>query len=87
VKMLPDLCLEGMLFIHGGLLLLCRTGERCRSGGPVEGCAKGRGVWRKDGARSRGCGRLHDGDVVLLLAAGTGYTWAATVVRWGMGSW
>jgi 3-oxoacyl-[acyl-carrier-protein] synthase III len=28
-------------------------------------------------------GRLHDGDVVLLLAAGIGYTWAATVVRWG----
>ena len=28
-------------------------------------------------------GRVGDGDVVLLLAAGTGYTWAATVVRWG----
>ena len=28
-------------------------------------------------------GRVNDGDVVLLLAAGTGYTWAATVVRWG----
>jgi 3-oxoacyl-[acyl-carrier-protein] synthase-3 len=28
-------------------------------------------------------GRVTDGDVVLLLAAGTGYTWAATVVRWG----
>jgi 3-oxoacyl-[acyl-carrier-protein] synthase-3 len=28
-------------------------------------------------------GRVSDGDVVLLLAAGTGYTWAATVVRWG----
>ncbi|HLU44115.1 MAG TPA: 3-oxoacyl-ACP synthase [Natronosporangium sp.] len=27
--------------------------------------------------------RLRDGDVVLLLAAGTGYTWAASVVRWG----
>lgn len=24
-----------------------------------------------------------DGDLVLLLAAGTGYTWAATAVRWG----
>ena len=24
-----------------------------------------------------------DGDLVLLLAAGTGYTWAASVVRWG----
>ena len=24
-----------------------------------------------------------DGDLVLLLAAGTGYTWAATVLRWG----
>ena len=28
-------------------------------------------------------GDLHDGDLVLLLAAGTGYTWAASVVRWG----
>ena len=28
-------------------------------------------------------GRLGDGDVVLLLAAGIGYTWAATTVRWG----
>jgi 3-oxoacyl-[acyl-carrier-protein] synthase-3 len=28
-------------------------------------------------------GRLGDGDHVLLLAAGTGYTWAAAVVRWG----
>jgi 3-oxoacyl-[acyl-carrier-protein] synthase-3 len=26
--------------------------------------------------------RLQPGDPVLLLAAGTGYTWAATVVRW-----
>jgi 3-oxoacyl-[acyl-carrier-protein] synthase-3 len=26
---------------------------------------------------------LRNGDVVLLLAAGTGYTWAATVLRWG----
>lgn len=28
-------------------------------------------------------GRVGDGDVVLLVAAGTGYTWAASVVRWG----
>jgi 3-oxoacyl-[acyl-carrier-protein] synthase-3 len=28
-------------------------------------------------------GRLADGDLVLLLSAGTGYTWAASVVRWG----
>jgi 3-oxoacyl-[acyl-carrier-protein] synthase III len=28
-------------------------------------------------------GRLADGDVVLLLAAGTGFTWAATALRWG----
>jgi 3-oxoacyl-[acyl-carrier-protein] synthase-3 len=28
-------------------------------------------------------GRLADGDVVLLLAAGTGYTWAATAMRFG----
>jgi 3-oxoacyl-[acyl-carrier-protein] synthase-3 len=31
-------------------------------------------------------GQVSDGDVVLLLAAGTGYTWAATVVRWGPAS-
>jgi 3-oxoacyl-[acyl-carrier-protein] synthase-3 len=30
--------------------------------------------------------RLRDGDHVLLLAAGTGYTWAAAVVRWGKAS-
>jgi len=28
-------------------------------------------------------GEITDSDLVLLLAAGTGYTWAATVVRWG----
>jgi 3-oxoacyl-[acyl-carrier-protein] synthase-3 len=28
-------------------------------------------------------GDVVDGDLVLLLAAGTGYTWAASVVRWG----
>ena len=28
-------------------------------------------------------GDLRDGQLVLLLAAGTGYTWAASVVRWG----
>jgi 3-oxoacyl-[acyl-carrier-protein] synthase III len=28
-------------------------------------------------------GKVRDGDVVLLVAAGTGYTWAASVVRWG----
>jgi 3-oxoacyl-[acyl-carrier-protein] synthase-3 len=28
-------------------------------------------------------GRLHDGDLVILLAAGTGYSWAATAIRWG----
>ena len=33
--------------------------------------------------RARRSGRLADGDVVLLLAAGTGYTWAATTLRWG----
>lgn len=27
--------------------------------------------------------QLADGDLVLLLAAGTGYTWASSVVRWG----
>ena len=33
--------------------------------------------------RAARSGRLAAGDVVLLLSAGTGYTWAATVVRWG----
>ena len=28
-------------------------------------------------------GRIGDGDLVLLLSAGTGYTWAAFAVRWG----
>jgi 3-oxoacyl-[acyl-carrier-protein] synthase-3 len=28
-------------------------------------------------------GVLADGELVLLLAAGTGYTWAASVIRWG----
>ena len=33
--------------------------------------------------RAARAGDLSEGDLVLLLAAGTGYTWAATVVRWG----
>ena len=33
--------------------------------------------------RAARAGDLQDGDLVLLLAAGTGYTWAASVVRWG----
>jgi 3-oxoacyl-[acyl-carrier-protein] synthase-3 len=33
--------------------------------------------------RARGQGRLHDGDLVVLLAAGTGYSWSATAIRWG----
>lgn len=33
--------------------------------------------------RADRAGDLCDGDLVLLLAAGTGYTWAASVVRWG----
>ena len=33
--------------------------------------------------RASRAGELRDGDLVLLLAAGTGYTWAATVLRWG----
>ncbi|MBM2821964.1 MAG: 3-oxoacyl-ACP synthase [Thermoleophilia bacterium] len=28
-------------------------------------------------------GDVEDGDLVVLLAAGTGYTWAATALRWG----
>ena len=33
--------------------------------------------------RAARAGMLRDGEFVLLLAAGTGYTWAASVVRWG----
>jgi 3-oxoacyl-[acyl-carrier-protein] synthase-3 len=33
--------------------------------------------------RAARAGALRDGELVLLLAAGTGYTWAASVVRWG----
>jgi 3-oxoacyl-[acyl-carrier-protein] synthase-3 len=33
--------------------------------------------------RAARTGELRDGELVLLLAAGTGYTWAASVVRWG----
>jgi 3-oxoacyl-[acyl-carrier-protein] synthase III len=33
--------------------------------------------------RAARAGQMRPGDVALLLAAGTGYTWAATVVRWG----
>ena len=32
--------------------------------------------------RAGRAGELRRGDLVLLLAAGTGYTWAATVIRW-----
>lgn len=28
-------------------------------------------------------GRLKDGDIVVTIAAGTGYTWASTVIKWG----
>jgi 3-oxoacyl-[acyl-carrier-protein] synthase-3 len=33
--------------------------------------------------RAARAGKLADGELVLLLAAGTGYTWAASVIRWG----
>lgn len=33
--------------------------------------------------RAVSASQITDGDIVLLLAAGTGYTWAATIVRWG----
>jgi 3-oxoacyl-[acyl-carrier-protein] synthase-3 len=33
--------------------------------------------------RAARAGELRSGESVLLLAAGTGYTWAATVIRWG----
>ena len=28
-------------------------------------------------------GRLQDGDLVVTIAAGTGYSWASTVIKWG----
>jgi len=28
-------------------------------------------------------GKLKDGDIIVMLAAGIGYTWAANVIRWG----
>jgi hypothetical protein len=28
-------------------------------------------------------GLLHDGDLIVLAGAGTGYTWSATALRWG----
>ena len=28
-------------------------------------------------------GRIHAGDLVIMLGAGTGYSWAATAVKWG----
>jgi 3-oxoacyl-[acyl-carrier-protein] synthase-3 len=33
--------------------------------------------------RAARAGELREGELVLLLAGGTGYTWAASVVRWG----
>jgi 3-oxoacyl-[acyl-carrier-protein] synthase-3 len=33
--------------------------------------------------RAARAGALTKGELVLLLAAGTGYTWAASVIRWG----
>jgi 3-oxoacyl-[acyl-carrier-protein] synthase-3 len=33
--------------------------------------------------RATRAGEIADGDLVLLLAAGTGYTWASTALRWG----
>lgn len=29
------------------------------------------------------CGKLKEGDLAVMVSAGTGYTWAATAVRWG----
>jgi 3-oxoacyl-[acyl-carrier-protein] synthase-3 len=33
--------------------------------------------------KARELGMLKDGDLVVLLAAGTGYSWVATAIRWG----
>ena len=33
--------------------------------------------------RAREQGRLRSGDLVVLLAAGTGYSWSATAIHWG----
>ena len=37
-------------------------------------------------ALARDEGRLRDGMVILILAAGTGYSWAASVIEWGPGA-
>lgn len=37
----------------------------------------------KEGVRR---GRLHDGDLMVIVAAGIGYVWGAAVVRWGPGA-
>jgi 3-oxoacyl-[acyl-carrier-protein] synthase-3 len=29
-------------------------------------------------------GKIHDGDLIVLAGAGTGYTWSAVAVRWGV---
>ena len=29
------------------------------------------------------CGRLHDGDLIVTVSAGTGYSWASTCIQWG----
>lgn len=35
----------------------------------------------KEGLES---GRLHDGDLMVIVAAGIGYAWGASVIRWGI---
>lgn len=59
------------------------------------GCKKAEAVYLDDTGHMSGvdpllsvdrlvrAGRLRGGDIVLLVAAGTGYTWAATVLQWG----
>jgi 3-oxoacyl-[acyl-carrier-protein] synthase-3 len=29
------------------------------------------------------CGKVKDGSVICMLAAGIGYVWAANIIRWG----
>jgi 3-oxoacyl-[acyl-carrier-protein] synthase-3 len=30
-------------------------------------------------------GRLKEGDLMVMVAAGVGYAWGASVVQWGLG--
>ena len=67
--------------MHDAILDALGVGERLGAVPRRHGHERRRPAARLD--RAGRAGELADGDVVLLLAAGIGYTWAASVVRWG----